>query len=259
MDKGLSNINTEFTISKAIADQLIDKARSFRHKCAKEVKDMQDAHIEKIRKRRGLKDRDYDIEEPERRVAKYMSIIYNHSLRDWFPSPYDPNQLITLFSCLRIKEGYHLGAYQYLDRTGNGRANIFVISEKRTLPKRPPQKVLNDSAWQSLSAGMGFSDDMPQWKRTLRNVKHFLYGIFLPYYRSLPKWADSEIENYIEGDGSPLSYFQASIFFRELYELGSRRKLPYKADSLKVEFSVYFCITSRGVMFSNASWGRLSL
>jgi len=159
MDNSFSNINIELTISKATADQLVGKARSFRHKCAQSVKDKKDAHIEKMKKKKGWKDIDDDSEDSERQAIKYMSILYNHSLRGWFPSPYDPNQLITLFPCLRIKKGYHLGAYQYLDRNGNGQAKIFVIPDNRALPERPPQKALNDSAWQSLLGGMDFSDD----------------------------------------------------------------------------------------------------
>jgi len=219
-DKDFSNIKVELTIQNSIADQLIDQARSFRHQCSKAVKDMQDVHIEKMKKKKGLKDIDNDIdddsEEAERRIAHYISIRRNHSLRGWFPAPYDPNQLIVLFPCLRLKKGYHLGAYQFLDRNGNGCAKLFVIPDKQTLPKKPPQKALNDLTWD-----MDSSNNTPKWKSILRKVSHYFISLALPYYRSIPKWADGDIGKYIEGDESPLSYFQASILFRELYELGA--------------------------------------
>jgi hypothetical protein len=218
MDKNFSNSNIELIIDKATADQLVDRARSFRRQCVKAVKDMQDAHIEKIKKKKGLKDVDDDSEESKRWLAEYISIMRNHSQKGWFPPPYDPNQLITLFPCLHIKEGYHLGSYQVLDTNGNGRAIIFVIPKTRTLPKKPPQKVLNDLVFNDTH---DVSDNVPKWGAIRRKVFHHLIGIAFPSYRSLPKWADGNIENYIEGDGSPLSYFHASIFFRELYELGA--------------------------------------
>jgi len=224
MDKACSNINTALTVSKDAADKFVADARSFSNQCHQAVKEKEDTHIERIKKKKRLQNSDdnsQDNEELERRVAKYASIIRNHSLRGWFPSPYNPNLLIALFPGLRIRTGFQLGAYQHLDRNGNGQAMFFMIPDNRTLPGSPPKKALDDLEWQSYLDGLGLSDDMPQWKRKLRMVSHFLLGIFLPSHRSLPKWADSEIENYIEGDGTPLSYFQASIFFRELYDLGA--------------------------------------
>jgi len=220
MDEKYSNINAAFTISKAAAEKFFADARSFSNKCSQAVEDKEKAHIEKMKKKKGFQD-SKDSKVLERQVALYASIIHNHSLRGWFPSPYNLNQLIDLFPGLRIKKGYHLDAYQHLDRSGNGRAKIFVIPFNRALPKSPPQKALNDLKWQAILAVLKSPDNTPPWKRKLRMTSHFLLGIFLPSYRSIPKWADSKIVKYIEGDGSPQSYFQASIFLRELYELGA--------------------------------------
>lgn len=43
------------------------------------------------------------------------------------------------------------------------------------------------------------------------------------------------------------------------WKMQATRKLPYKVDSLKLEFPVYRCITSHGVMCSSESCGLSSL
>lgn len=216
MDENFSNTNVELIIHKATANQLVEDAQSFSHQCSKAVKDMAKAHLEKLMKKKGIKenyetsdDGDDDDENSDAELAKYINVVRNHSLRGWFLAPYDPNQLINVFPCLHIKEGYHLGSYQGMDRHGNGYARVLALPENKRLSKWPPQKALNAS----------FSSERNTKRK--KKVIESVIGIFFPSFRSFPKWSDRDIENYIEGDGSPLSYFQASIYFRELYELGS--------------------------------------
>ncbi len=214
----IANAKMAVKVDKQIADQLHTEASSFRGKCIQSIEDMKEAHLKKMREKKGIKESSNDHEISEQEVIKYFAFERKHSLNGWFLAPYDPNQLVDIFQCLHLKKGYHLEAYQGVGKSGNGSSFVFVVPDNRTLPKRAPEKALYDLL---IMSTYGESDDALNWRSMLKKVFHYLIGIAFPSYRSLPKWADMVVENYIEGDGSPLSYFQMSMFLREMAELGS--------------------------------------
>jgi hypothetical protein len=176
----IANALSIHMIDNTIASRLCAIAESFRQECEKAVEDFSDTLSNDN--------------------ALGEALLKKHHISDsgWYLSPYNPNKLITLFPTLHMRKGYHLGAYQYQDVS----AFVFIIPKSRTLPKRPPDKAL-----QSLFYGFSFNDSNSE-----DNVKDSLHG--------LPTWASQDIEAYVEGDCSPLSYFQASVFLREITELG---------------------------------------
>jgi hypothetical protein len=113
----------------------------------------------------------------------------------WSLASYDPNLLFDAFPCLRLRDGFWLASYQFVEG-GNGNGFIFAIPIRRSLPE-PPE------------GGFDF-DWSPSGVRIFRSDALYL-----------PEWVHADFERFIEGDGSPLSYFQASIFIRELREMGS--------------------------------------
>lgn len=107
-------------------------------------------------------------------------------LRDgWTVDAYDPQELFEAFPRLWLREGFRLSAYHFCDGA-NANGFVFAIPEDRRLPE-PPEE--------------GFDFE----------------------HAPLPEWARADIGRFLEGDGSPLSYFQASIFTRELKEMGALR------------------------------------
>ncbi len=114
----------------------------------------------------------------------------------WHLAPYDPNQLLKLFTRIRLREGFRLASYQCVTG-GNANGFVFVIPDGRSLP--PPS-----------AAGT-----KPGWCRP---------GAGVPRSRSegtLPSWACTDVESYLEGEYTPLSLFEASLFSREVRELGA--------------------------------------
>ncbi len=99
------------------------------------------------------------------------------------------------FPRLRLREGYRLVSYQYVE-SGNGNGFTFVIPEGME-PPGPSQ--------------LGV---------------HSRGGFFSPYVAGRPritgpKGMDPDVSRYLEGDGSPLSYLEASLWVREMAELGA--------------------------------------
>ena len=104
----------------------------------------------------------------------------------WSKSKLDPMKVLAVFPSLKIKKGYVLRAYQYVsDRNGNG--VVWAMPKDTTFPE--PNKC-------------------PKLKET-----------FLRCPRP-PETLD-DIMLAIEGDGAELSYISASIFAREISELGA--------------------------------------
>lgn len=221
MDTNFSDTKVELTINKTTADHLFNDASSFRGQCIDAIKNMGKAQLKKMRGKKGIKESDDDNEISEQEALAYFAFEQKHSLRGWFLAPYNPNQLLSMFQGLHLRNGYHLESYQWMDQNGNGCSITFVIPDNRTLPKSPPKKVLNDFLFMSLYGESDTPDNISKWRSMLSKVYYSLVGIVVPSYRSLPKWADMINENYIEGDGSPLSYFQMSMFLREVAELGA--------------------------------------
>lgn len=115
------------------------------------------------------------------------------ALGGWFRAPYDPNELLRYFSRVKLKGGYRLDSYQYLEGS-NGNGFVFAVPEGQKLPHPPKGLHL---VWDH--------GTIPVFKAS----------------RPLPSWVRSDIETYLEADGSPLSYFQCSLLIRELRELGA--------------------------------------
>lgn len=132
------------------------------------------------------------------RAARRLSRQIDRELRavpsGWSLASYDPNILFDAFPCLQLRDGYRLAAYEFCEG-GDGNGFVFAIPARHWLPD-PPEN--------------GFSVD---WSPS---------GV--PFFSSaeqpLPAWMHADVEGFLEGDGSPLSYFQASIFIRELREMG---------------------------------------
>ena len=96
--------------------------------------------------------------------------------------------LVSVFPCLKVEDGYYLAAYQY--RFGdNVNGFVFAIPRGRDLPPPEAHSERED--------------------------------IFLTPPK--PEGALDDAMEAIEGDGSPMSYLSASILGRELSEFGAMR------------------------------------
>jgi hypothetical protein len=131
------------------------------------------------------------------REARKLSRQIDRGLRalpsGWSLADFDPNLLFDAFPRLQMRDGFQLAAYQFFEG-GNGNGFVFAIPTRRSLPE-PPED--------------GFSFDWsPSGTPTFRSGG-----------RPLPEWVHADVERFLEGDDSPLSHFQASIFLRELREM----------------------------------------
>jgi hypothetical protein len=98
----------------------------------------------------------------------------------------DPNKVLAAFESLRMKEGWALRAYQFVEG-GNGNAFVYALPIDVPLPS---------------------PEDCP------RSRSHFLEP-------PVPPSALSNFMEAVEGDGSPFSYLSASFAARELAEIGA--------------------------------------
>lgn len=112
---------------------------------------------------------------------------------------YDPNRLLEAFPTLRLRPGYKLASYQHFDGA-NGNGFVFALPVGKQLPD--PAHLLTlcpDLPWtRESSAGLNDAQAL------LKQVD-----------------ATQEVLRFLQGDGSPLSFFEASILARELAELGA--------------------------------------
>lgn len=132
-----------------------------------------------------------------RRLSRQIDRSLDYPAPGWSHASFDPMLLLDAFLLLWLRDGYKLEAYQYYE-AGDGNGFVFAVPLGRSLPDPPP-------------AGFGF-DPAPSGP-----------PLFTPAGRLFPDWARADFERFLEGDGSPLSYFQASIFVRELREMGAFR------------------------------------
>ena len=121
-----------------------------------------------------------------RQSAQTASEVSEDGPEGWSKSDVDPMQLLSVFSVLRLKEGYVLRAYQFRS-SGNGNGIIWAMPEKAPFPNPKDCIKLQD----------GFLEP-PKPPDTL---DHFM--------------------DAIEGDQSLWSYLSASLFFREACEFGA--------------------------------------
>lgn len=121
-------------------------------------------------------------------ASRERALGATESLADgWHLAPYDPNALLGCFPHVGLKDGSRLASYQF-KAGGNGNGLAVVVPIDRQLP--PPR---GDQTRLSSIADPG----------------------------ELPRWASRDVARYLRGDGTPLSYFEASLFLREVRELGA--------------------------------------
>ena len=106
--------------------------------------------------------------------------------RGWSKSRVNPLELLTVFDSLRLKKGITLRAYQYRESSG-GNAVVYAMPENT--PFSEPAECEPDA-------------------------NRFLDP-------PVPPGALDDIMEAVEGDGSPWSYFSASLLARELMEFGA--------------------------------------
>ena len=127
-----------------------------------------------------------EITSMRRQAAKARRIPVDDIPDDWSISPVDPMDLLSVFPCLKVKDGYYLAAYQYRSG-GNGNGFVYAIPCGTSFPS---------------------PDSCPRWE------DHFLKP---PQHEG----ALNSFMEAIEGDGSPMSYLSSSVLGRELAEFGA--------------------------------------
>ncbi len=136
-----------------------------------------------------------DLKDAARRFATQVSAGLRNLPNGLTAAPYDPTPLIEAFPHLSLRDGYRLASYQFI-AGGNGNGFVFVIPADRELPPPPAE---------------GFR---LQWGP-------YGWPTAQPGQPPLPEWVRSDIAAFLEGDGSPASYFETSLFVREARELGA--------------------------------------
>jgi hypothetical protein len=132
-----------------------------------------------------------------RRISRQIDRLLAPLPDGWSLALFEPNELFDAFPRLQLRAGFQLAGYQYCEgRTACG--FVFAIPARRWLPD-PSEGGLE----------LDWSEDGTPLLRS---------------NQPLPEWVRPDIETFLEGDHSPLSYFQASIFMRELMEMGSIRR-----------------------------------
>ncbi len=111
----------------------------------------------------------------------------------WQVASYDPNLLSSDCKHIRLRKGFKLASYQFM-ADGNGNGFTLAIPEDRSLPN-PQGKIL-----------MGWDGPTPVFKIADTDA---------------PDWIHQDVDAFLEGDESALSYFEASLFLRQLRELGA--------------------------------------
>lgn len=130
-----------------------------------------------------------DINNIRSNLTEIRKPLYK-SPQGWSKSVVDPNRLIDYFPALRIKTGYKLVSYQFIEDL-NGNGFVWAIPCDASFPE----------------------PDQCQW----------LVGrSFLKFFEvPKPLGALDDFMECIEGDDTPLAYLSASIFARETNEFGA--------------------------------------
>jgi hypothetical protein len=125
---------------------------------------------------------------------------------------YDPNRLLEVFPRIGLRPGFKLASYQFVSgHNGNGR--VLVIPADRELP-RPPADAGFSWPWDELDEaedeGAAPGATTPGDGADQGDAGSRILG-----------WASGNIERFLVGDGSPESFWEASVFAREVRELGA--------------------------------------
>jgi hypothetical protein len=120
------------------------------------------------------------------RRARKARRIADGAAEGWSTSNVGPLRVLRAFSALRLRTGFTLRAYQFR-AGGNGEGYVYAMPERAVFP--PPEQ------WPSNQSASLAPPRPPQ--------------------------ALEDIMDAVEGDGTPWSYFSASLFAREISEFGA--------------------------------------
>ena len=112
----------------------------------------------------------------------------------WRKAPYSLDSVLAGYPHIWLAEGYRLAGYQYSSGM-NSNGFVFTIPKDKELPAPPDE-------------GLDFG-----WLRTGATA--------LAATTALPQWVESDVAAFLRGDETPLSYFEASLCMRELWEMGA--------------------------------------
>lgn len=121
-----------------------------------------------------------------RSQTSYFQIDSDEYPNGWSKSKVDPMKVLNIFTSLKIKKGFTLRAYQYI-QDGDGNGIVWAMPENAEFPE---------------------PDDCPKLNNEFLDYPH-------------PPQALDDVMMAIEGDTSDLSYLEASIFAREISEFGA--------------------------------------
>lgn len=231
---GIAKDKEHLMISSDVAREIFDNSNLIIDSFYSSIKNMSDKWYEK---KYNMKIEDLQYASRQN-TLNYYSHRHFHSYEGWSIAPYDPNELLNAYPCLRLKEGYKIAAYQFVYTSMSGYAEKFIVPTDRTLPLVPPvydfmnyigmlQCIIDiDESFEPKT----YRDrlklfkeriDLLYWKCKISIMKHLKAT-----YRPLPSWVRKDITTYIESDESFHSYFQYSLFNREIYYIGRFGHMP---------------------------------
>lgn len=108
--------------------------------------------------------------------------------------PYDPAGLFQCYPSLKLRKGYCLDSYYMTGSSGIERSFVFVLPEGRQLPQ--PEEGEQD----------------------LKLLVYLMTGS-VDRGNPLPPWARYDVVAFLEGDGTPSSYYLTSMFARDIQGL----------------------------------------
>jgi hypothetical protein len=241
--EGISKDKEPFMISSDVAREINDNSDLITDSFYNSIKHMSDKWYER-KYNMKIKDLHYASKQ---NILNYYYHRHFNNYQGWSIAPYDPNELLNAYPCLRVKHAYKLAAYQFQFASDSGYARIFVIPIDTFLPLHPPVFDLLDViclASLRIAFEREFNESNTyrekfkklQERINLRclKMKRGLLKYFNPAYRPLPSWAQENIMDYIEGDQSVHSYFQFSLFSREIYQIGRFGHMPSSGPRLLV-------------------------
>jgi hypothetical protein len=232
--RAMSESNSVTKVSKTEFRNLFDRLSSFKDYCYAKMKEAKEKHSQDVNKRKGWRDKNVHPLSNSEIISRYAQQM-TQQLSGYFPAPYDPNGMINAFDRLHLKSGFHIESYQHYSSGGN-HACVYVVPDGNELPEKPPTKVMEAEFRNALSFLEG--REMPK-----KSLKESILSHLSAANRPLPDFISGDVSSFIEGDCSPLSFFQASIYRREIYELGSTwhnlswglHNMFYSADELPQE------------------------
>ena len=109
-------------------------------------------------------------------------------------APYDPAGLFQCYPSLKLRKGYCLDSYYMTGSAGIEQGFVFVLPEGRQLPQPD------------------------EGEQDLKLMVYLTTGS-VDRGNPLPPWARYDVEAFLEGDGTPSSFYLASMFARDIRRL----------------------------------------